>query len=60
MGAGGIAASLAGDLGHGNNALYAVAARDAERSAASAREDLAAARDYLPIWAFATRPRRRE
>ncbi len=33
LGAGGIAASMASDLGHGNNRLYAVAARDAGRAA---------------------------
>jgi predicted dehydrogenase len=33
LGAGGIAASMAGDLHHGNNVLYAVAARDAGRAA---------------------------
>ena len=36
LGAGGIAASMAADLGQGNNRLYAVAARDANRSAAFA------------------------
>lgn len=36
LGAGGIAASMAADLGHGNNRLYSVAARDAERAAAFA------------------------
>jgi len=36
LGAGGIAASMAADLGHGNNRLYAVAARDADRAAAFA------------------------
>ena len=36
LGAGGIAASMAADLGQGNNRLYAVAARDADRSAAFA------------------------
>jgi predicted dehydrogenase len=36
LGAGGIAASLAADLQHGNNMLYAVAARDADRAAAFA------------------------
>ena len=36
LGAGGIAAAMAADLGHGNNMLYAVAARDAERAAAFA------------------------
>src|ERR1019366_8925081 len=36
LGAGGIAASLAADLQHGNNMLYAVAARDAGRAAAFA------------------------
>ena len=36
LGAGGIAASMAADLGHGNNLLYAVAARDADRAAAFA------------------------
>ena len=33
LGAGGIAASMAADLHHGNNLLYAVAARDADRAA---------------------------
>lgn len=33
LGAGGIAASMAADLHHGNNMLYAVAARDAGRAA---------------------------
>ena len=33
LGAGGIAASMAGDLHHGNNVLHAVAARDADRAA---------------------------
>ena len=36
LGAGGIAASMAADLHHGNNMLYAVAARDADRGAAFA------------------------
>ncbi len=36
LGAGGIAASMAADLGRGNNRLYAVAARDADRAAAFA------------------------
>lgn len=36
LGAGSIAASMASDLGHGNNMLYAVAARDADRAAAFA------------------------
>ena len=36
LGAGGIAASMAADLHHGNNTLYAVAARDADRAAAFA------------------------
>ena len=36
LGAGGIAASMAADLDHGNNMLYAVAARDAGRAAAFA------------------------
>lgn len=36
LGAGGIAASMAADLGHGNNRLYSVAARDPERSASFA------------------------
>jgi len=36
LGAGGIAASMAADLHHGNNMLYAVAARDADRAAAFA------------------------
>jgi len=36
LGAGGIAASIAADLHHGNNMLYAVAARDADRAAAFA------------------------
>jgi predicted dehydrogenase len=36
LGAGGIAASMATDLHHGNNVLYAVAARDAGRAAAFA------------------------
>ena len=36
LGAGGIATSMAADLGHGNNSLYAVAARDADRAAAFA------------------------
>lgn len=36
LGAGGIAASMAADLGHGNHRLYAVAARDADRAAAFA------------------------
>jgi predicted dehydrogenase len=34
LGAGGIASSMAADLHHGNNTLYAVAARDADRAAA--------------------------
>jgi predicted dehydrogenase len=38
LGAGGIAASMAADLGHGSNTLYAVAARDAERSASFAAQ----------------------
>jgi predicted dehydrogenase len=33
LGAGGIAASMAADLHHGNNTLYAIAARDADRAA---------------------------
>jgi len=36
LGAGGIAAAMAADLRHGNNMLYAVAARDAHRAAAFA------------------------
>ncbi len=36
LGAGGIAASMAADLHHGNNMLYAVAARDVDRGAAFA------------------------
>src|SRR5664279_3916627 len=36
LGAGGIAATMAGDLHHGNNVLHAVAARDADRAAAFA------------------------
>lgn len=36
LGAGGIAASMAADLHHGHNVLYAVAARDADRAAAFA------------------------
>lgn len=36
LGAGGIAAAMAADLHHGNNMLYAVAARDADRAAAFA------------------------
>ena len=36
LGAGGIAAAMAADLHHGNNMLYAVAARDAGRAAAFA------------------------
>jgi len=36
LGAGGIAAAMAADLHHGNNTLYAVAARDADRAAAFA------------------------
>src|SRR5664279_3813938 len=36
LGAGGIAATMAGDLHHGNNTLYAVAARDGDRAAAFA------------------------
>lgn len=36
LGAGGIAASMAADLHHGNNMLYAVAARNADRAAAFA------------------------
>jgi predicted dehydrogenase len=36
LGAGGIAASMAADLHHGNNMLYAVAARDGDRAAAFA------------------------
>ena len=36
LGAGGIAASMAADLHHGNNMLYAVAARDPDRAAAFA------------------------
>ena len=36
LGAGGIAASVAADLNHGNNMLYAVAARSARRAAAFA------------------------
>jgi len=36
LGAGGIASAMAADLHHGNNTLYAVAARDAERAAAFA------------------------
>jgi predicted dehydrogenase len=36
LGAGGIAASMAADLHHGNNLLYSVAARDAARAAAFA------------------------
>ncbi|HEY8821796.1 MAG TPA: Gfo/Idh/MocA family oxidoreductase [Dermatophilaceae bacterium] len=38
LGAGGIAASMAADLIHGNNTLYAVAARDAGRAAAFAAQ----------------------
>ena len=36
LGAGGIATSMAADLQHGNNMLYAVAARDTDRAAAFA------------------------
>jgi predicted dehydrogenase len=36
LGAGGIAATMAGDLHHGNNVLHAVAARDGDRAAAFA------------------------
>ena len=36
LGAGGIAAAVAADLHHGNNMLYAVAARDGDRAAAFA------------------------
>jgi len=36
LGAGGIAAAMAADLHHGNNVLYSVAARDADRAAAFA------------------------
>jgi predicted dehydrogenase len=36
LGAGGIAAAMAADLHHGNNMLYSVAARDADRAAAFA------------------------
>ncbi len=36
LGAGGIAAAMAVDLHHGNNVLYSVAARDADRAAAFA------------------------
>ncbi|NMM25519.1 MAG: Gfo/Idh/MocA family oxidoreductase [Phycicoccus sp.] len=36
LGAGGIALAMAADLHHGNNMLYAVAARDADRAAAFA------------------------
>ena len=36
LGAGGIAAAMAADLHHGNNTLYAVAARDADRATAFA------------------------
>jgi predicted dehydrogenase len=36
LGAGGIAASMAGDLHHGSNMLYAVAARDPDRATAFA------------------------
>jgi len=36
LGTGGIAAAMAADLHHGNNMLYAVAARDADRAAAFA------------------------
>lgn len=36
LGAGGIAALMAADLDHGNNLLYAVAARDADRAASFA------------------------
>ncbi|MEP7191297.1 MAG: Gfo/Idh/MocA family oxidoreductase [Actinomycetota bacterium] len=36
LGAGGIAESMAADLHHGNNTLYAVGARDADRAAAFA------------------------
>ena len=36
LGAGGIAAAMAADLNHGNNMLYSVAARDADRAAAFA------------------------
>ena len=45
LGAGGIAAALAADLGHGNNTLYAVAARDADRAAAFA-EHFGASRSH--------------
>jgi len=38
LGAGGIAASMAADLGHGSNMLYAVAAREADRSASFAAQ----------------------
>jgi predicted dehydrogenase len=37
LGAGGIAAAMAGDLHHGNNTLHAVAARDGGRAAAFAQ-----------------------
>src|SRR5665647_3668575 len=36
LGAGGVAASMAADLHHGNDMLYAVAARDADRADAFA------------------------
>src|SRR5450756_558038 len=36
LGAGGVAASMAADLHHGNNMLHAVAARDADRADAFA------------------------
>jgi predicted dehydrogenase len=45
LGAGGIAASMAADLPHGANMLYAVAARDAQRAAAFA-ERFGASRSY--------------
>jgi len=45
LGAGGIAASMAADLPHGSNMLYAVAARDARR-AASFAERFGASRSY--------------
>jgi len=45
LGAGGIAASMAADLPHGSNTLYAVAARDARRAAGFA-ERFGARRSY--------------
>lgn len=45
LGAGGIAASMAGDLHHGHNMLYAVAARNSDRAAAFATR-FGASRSY--------------